>query len=234
MCIERWSWIKEAMLSDPSLTSSDISFKALENTKKGVSKTEDRATKIINESKNSHIKHDEPKINIPSIDWKRLFLRLDLEDFLKYIDMNPDFSAFYQKLHVCSQNNINTILIPVVEVKNLKSGYYYITAILSKLTTLKYIEFSGLPQLNNKMDSKAARAIKKGLANFYEGKGRFDIISFNNIIVNEDFSEHLFSYLSAIDSLTSLRFSKTNILSQGNAMKVLSNILINIKDLEEI
>lgn len=82
------------------------------------------------------------------------------------------------------------------------------------------------------MDSKAARAIKKGLANFYDGKGRFDIISFNNIIVNEDFSEHLFSYLSAIDSLTSLRFSKTNILSQGNAMKVLSNILINIKDLE--
>lgn len=53
--------------------------------------------------------------------------------------MNPDFSTFYQKLFVCSQNNINTILIPVVEVNNLKSGYYYITAILSKLTTLKYI-----------------------------------------------------------------------------------------------
>jgi hypothetical protein len=66
-------------LSDPSLTSSEVSFKALENTKKGVSKTEDRATKIINENyKNSHIKYDEPKIDIPSIDWKRLFLRLDL------------------------------------------------------------------------------------------------------------------------------------------------------------
>lgn len=58
-------------------------------------------------------------------------------------------------------------MIPVVEVNNLKSGYYYITAILSKLTTLKYIEFSGLPQLNNKMDAKAAKAIKKGLNNFY-------------------------------------------------------------------
>lgn len=55
----------------------------------------------------------------------------------------------------------------MVEVNNLKSGYYYITAILSKLTTLKYIEFSGLPQLNNKMDAKAAKAIKKGLNNFY-------------------------------------------------------------------
>jgi hypothetical protein len=53
--------------------------------------------------------------------------------------MNPDFATFYQKLHVCAQNNINTILIPVVEVTHIKSGYYYITAILSQLTTLKYI-----------------------------------------------------------------------------------------------
>jgi hypothetical protein len=81
------------------------------------------------------------------------------------------------------------------------------------------------------MDAKAAKAIKKGLNNFYEAKGRFDIISFNNIIVTEDFSECLFSYLRDTDSLSSLRFTKTNILAQGNAMKVLSNILINIKDL---
>lgn len=148
--------------------------------------------------------------------------------------MNPDFPTFYQKLFVCAKNNINTILIPIVEVNNLKSGYYYMTAILSKLSTLKYIEFSGLPQLNNKMDVKAARAIKKGLQNFYEAKGRFDIISFNNIIVTEDFSEHLFSYLTLTDSLTSLQFTKTNILTQGNAVKVLSNILINIKNLEEV
>lgn len=148
--------------------------------------------------------------------------------------MNPDFGTFYQKLFVCSQNNINTILIPMVEVNNLKSGYYYITALLSKLTTLKYIEFSGLPQINNKMNEKAAKAIKKGLTNFHNEKGRFDIISFSNIIVDQDFSEYLFGYLSETDSLTSLRFSKTNILSHGNAMKVLSNILVNLKDVQEV
>jgi hypothetical protein len=52
--------------------------------------------------------------------------------------------------------------------------------------------------------------------------------------VTEDFSEHLFSYLALTDSLTSLQFTKTNILAQGNAVKVLSNILINIKNLEEV
>jgi hypothetical protein len=73
------------------------------------------------------------------MDWKRLFLRLDLEDFLKYIDMNPDFATFYQKLTVCARNNINTLLVPLVEVSHIKSGYYYVTAILSQLTTLKYL-----------------------------------------------------------------------------------------------
>jgi hypothetical protein len=34
--------------------------------------------------------------------------------------------------------------------------------------------------------------------------------------------------------LTSLQFTNTNILAQGNAVKVSSNILINIKNLEEV
>lgn len=53
--------------------------------------------------------------------------------------MNPDFSKLYEKLYVCSKNNLNTLLIPMLDVKNLKSGYYYITALLTKITTLKYL-----------------------------------------------------------------------------------------------
>lgn len=66
MCINRWSWIREAMLADHSLTSNDIASLALEHAEKGVTKTEDRITRIITEDyKNSHLKYDEPKITIP-------------------------------------------------------------------------------------------------------------------------------------------------------------------------
>lgn len=65
MCITRWSWIKEAMLADHTLSSSDIAQIALDITKKGVSKTEDRIVKLIESYKQSHIKYDEPKIDIP-------------------------------------------------------------------------------------------------------------------------------------------------------------------------
>lgn len=84
----------------------------------------------------------------------------------------------------------------MIEIHNIKSGYYYLTALLTKLTTLKYIEFSGLPQLNNILNEKAAKAIKKGLTNFKEGKGKFDIISFYNITVQKDYSDCLFNYLT--------------------------------------
>ena len=55
--------------------------------------------KIINSKYLSkEIDHRKPKIDVPETTWKQLFLRLDLEDFLIYIDMNPDFGALYEKL----------------------------------------------------------------------------------------------------------------------------------------
>jgi len=63
--------------------------------------------------------------------------------------MNPDFQDFYEKVEVCKELKLNTILVPFIEINNLKSGHYYLTSLLTKLTTLKYIEFSGLPNMSN-------------------------------------------------------------------------------------
>lgn len=83
-----------------------------------------------------NIDYKEPKIMTPDVDWKRLFLRLDLEDFLLTIDMNPEFHLFYEKVEVCRTLKLNTLLVPFINISNLKSGYYYLTALLSRLTTL--------------------------------------------------------------------------------------------------
>lgn len=52
------------------------------------------------------------------------------------------------------------------EINNIKSGYYYLTALLSKLTGLKYVEFAGLPQSTVSLKDKICKAVKKGLNNF--------------------------------------------------------------------
>ena len=63
---------------------------------------------------------------------------------------------------------------------------------MGKLSTLKYLEFSGLPQMNNLINDKAAKAIKKGFNNFRENKGELDMLRFQNIQVNKDLPDCLF------------------------------------------
>lgn len=73
-------------------------------------------------------------------------------------------------MEICKHSEVNTLLIPIVPINQLKSGYFYLTSLLSKLNTLKYLEFSGLPQ-RNRINDKSAKAIKKGLNNFIQEKG---------------------------------------------------------------
>lgn len=173
-------------------------------------------------------------VALPQTTWKQLFLRLDLEDFLFHINMNPDFKAFYEKLEVCRHSGVNTILVYMIETNNIKSGFYYLTALLSKLTTLKYLEFAGLPQMVTNIGDKLGKAVKKGLNNFGSEGGKLEIISFHNIIVSKDLSDCFFSYLSSADSILSLRFTKTNLFDHGNTMKVLANYLVGLKNVEEL
>lgn len=123
------------------------------------------------------------------------------------------------------------MVIPIVPIKQLKSGYFYLTSLLTRLNTLKYLEFTGLPQ-RNRINDKSAKAIKKGLNNFIQEKGKLDIFSIHNLIVDKDYSESIFEYLINSDQLTSLRFYNTNILLYGNAMKIISKSLVQLKDLQ--
>lgn len=67
------------------------------------------------------------------------------------------------------------------------------TSLLGKLTTLKYVEFSGVPQIVvTLLNEKAEKAIKKGFANFKKAGGKLEIISFHNFYTNKDVSDGLF------------------------------------------
>ena len=47
MSVDRWAWIREALSYDAKLQANNISNKALIYSKEGISKPEDRLTKII-------------------------------------------------------------------------------------------------------------------------------------------------------------------------------------------
>lgn len=88
--------------------------------------------------------------------------------------------------------------------------------------------------MGNNVTEKAAKAIKKGFSNFLKENGKIEIVSFYNLNVSKNLSEELFSFLPLSQSLISLRFSKVNFFNYGSTMKVVSNSLANLKDIQEI
>lgn len=50
--------------------------------------------------------------------------------------------------------------------------------------------------MHNIINEKAAKAIKKGLTNFKESGGELDMLRYQNIQVNKDLSDCLFTYLT--------------------------------------
>jgi ubiquitin-protein ligase/Ran GTPase-activating protein (RanGAP) involved in mRNA processing and transport len=91
--------------------------------------------------------------------WKELFLRLYLENTISRLNENPDFQNFHETLEL-SGPFINQLELTMNAVSNLKSGYFFITALLQKLQQLK--SFSTL-RGDATMGRKGMNAVTKGL-----------------------------------------------------------------------
>ena len=211
LCSHRWTWIKEHLSNNSSITPSELSGIATDDLKTKNVKPTDRIITIIQDKyRNAYIDYNIPKLSLPQLSWKMLYMRLDLEEFLGLIDMNPNFPEFYNKLEVCKFIGLNTLIIPLVNVSNVKSGFYYLTAILSKLTSLEYIEICG--NVGTQMEAKAARSLKKGFHNFRDNKGVCRFFACSNFSLQKELSDSLYGHLPDMKNIESISFKSTNLL----------------------
>ena len=126
--------------------------------------------------------------------WKHLFIKLDLEEHLANMDYFPDFPNFYMKLDLC-RDYIEELVIPIISLKNLKSGYHYITGLLSKLTKLRILHIMGLQDSSaNFLAIKAVKCIQKGFNNFYKEGGKLEKLIYHNFRV-ENFTNEFYEKL---------------------------------------
>lgn len=159
-----------------------------------------------------------------------------MEDFLVYFDFNPDFESFYEKLKVGSKKII-CLTVPVIEVKNLKSGFHYITSLFSNLLSITHLQISGIPQQQNTMPFKAVKALNKGFKNYLKEKGQLVYLKVNNFNTEGnpiEVSEQFFSALSGQNKMQRIIFSSTNLLNLTNGFKSLGTIITNLNNLQEI
>ena len=169
-CCSRYYEIKEILNVNPLIEPVEVrnimQNKFLQRSEKPDDMLTDMKTFYLKHSTEEDFKPKQIPVNLQKCTWKHIFIQLDLQDHLKYMDLNPNFHVYYEKLDAAKEF-VEVLIFPVVVLKNLKSGSHYLTASLGKLTSLKILILAGLNQETKSLLSmKILKCLSKGLNNF--------------------------------------------------------------------
>lgn len=95
--------------------------------------------------------------------WQDLYVKLDFEEFLSLFDSHQDFKLLYFILDIIAPK-LRTLLLLVIKPTNLKSNFYYICSILSRLPNLKVLKVRS-SAYGNDVSYKFVTNLCKGIKN---------------------------------------------------------------------
>lgn len=124
---------------------------------------EGRASWILEESKGDAI--------YESLTWRGLLMKLELEAQLLGLPANPDFKGLYETLEKVG-GHVESVMVPVVEKGGLKSGWYWVMVVLSRLTGLRRLCLYRPWESAGQLGVEGLKYVVKGLNNLREKGGR--------------------------------------------------------------
>ena len=151
-------------------------------------------------NKKKFVKIYEDEEIIKKLTWRQLYIKLYLEEYIKYFPYIGDFKQLYNLLDLCKDEVVHIVLITSKE-GILKSDYNYIRAILSKLTSIKYLELIFTKGANIKL----LKNLVKGISNALKAKTPIEHLK---IITNPqcyNYSTKDLNMLTILDNLPSLK-----------------------------
>ena len=237
-CLARWSWAREICenYKDTKPNSlarqSDEYYSAID-----VKKPEKLVVLKENYLQNKKWSQQDIKDEKypEGLTWRDLFIKMDIEEHLWQMDNDPNFKDFYTKLQSTSKF-VTSLVIPIVSVKNIKSGHYYLTALLSHLTSLKHLQIVG-PVASSQLTLPALKALNKGFNNFIKDGGVLDEIIYNRFNITQsninEVSEQLYHPLRQLTDIKIVTIKGNNMLYFKGG-KALSDIVTTHKNLREL
>lgn len=166
--------------------------------------------------------------------WRELFIKLDFEENTRLLNYSEDFKGFYAKIPIVAQI-LSTVVIYISKCDNLKSGYYYLSALLKGLKGVNGLKFRTC--CIQSVPYKALNNIKKGLSVTDDSKDLAKIqyleISGINFDLSTQSQEAIYQIFELLPELTSIKMVSTNIL-QVKANKLITSIMTNHTDIKEI
>ena len=151
-------------------------------------------------NKNKFIKKYEDELIINNLTWRQLYLKLYLEDYCKFFPYIANFKQLYNLLDIFKDDIIHFVLY-ISNEGYLKSDFNYIRAILSKLTSIKYLELI----FTRSIGIKLLKNIVKGISNAVKVKASIEHLK---IIVNNRYDMHSskdLNILTILDNMPSLK-----------------------------
>lgn len=94
--------------------------------------------------------------------WRELYTKMDIELSVRLLNYSQDFKDLYARVTAASPLLRNFTLF-ITPVKDLKSGYYYLCSVLSRLKYLRILRI--MPSETDYMPYKALNNIRKGMNN---------------------------------------------------------------------
>lgn len=167
--------------------------------------------------------------------WEQLYIKLDLENTLLNLNYHQDFKILYQKLDLVS-DKIKTFTLYVTPSNKLKSGYFYLCAVLSKLTHVRVLKIkTKYMELNQTISYKAINNLKKGFFKLAEGSKELTKIRISNCkFLNQAIvSDAVLEIFSSISNLSSIELENTDILNLKE-IKIANAIIVNHPDIKEL
>jgi Ran GTPase-activating protein (RanGAP) involved in mRNA processing and transport len=236
--IDRYMWIKELLENHVDASPQEIAELAEEKCLNLDVKSQDPLVELRNREINDMNTRRELENRSPRYDakfgWRELFIKLSVEDMLSQFDHNPDFKLFYTILKSVSKH-VPCLLIPLISVKNIKSGYHYITAVLSNLTALKSLQIVESPGFTT-MSANFLKAFGKGFTNFLKAGGLLKEIRFGKFQCStsnhHEVHDKLFNTLIQLTSLETVTIDNNNLFySSFKGSKAISKMILTHKNL---
>ena len=151
-------------------------------------------------NKKKFVKKYEDENIIQSLTWKQLYIKFYLEDYCKFFPFIADFKHLYKILDLFKDEVVHFVLF-ISKVQYLKSDFNYIRAILSKLTSLKYLELI----FTKGVEMKLLKNLVKGISNAVKMKASIEHLK---IITNPNenvYSTKDLNMLTILDNMPSLK-----------------------------
>mmetsp|Transcript_6760 Transcript_6760/g.9828 ORF Transcript_6760/g.9828 Transcript_6760/m.9828 type:complete len:885 (+) Transcript_6760:1253-3907(+) len=92
--------------------------------------------------------------------WRKLYLQHNLQDFISKFNDNPDFVRFHKILDISQE--VHQLDIMMFNPSNIKSKYFYLTCLLTKLTNLNTLI---IRRGTESLGVRGFKALIKGLTN---------------------------------------------------------------------